>query len=135
MKLACARIVTGDVRRLARFYEEVTGSSAVGSEEYVEIRTSGASLAICSASAVNQFGPFGAAPGENRSLVLDFEVDDVDREHARLAKTLRDCDWVMSPTTQPWGNRATSFRDPDGNVVNLFAVVRGTRCWRRRFCH
>jgi uncharacterized glyoxalase superfamily protein PhnB len=133
MKLAYARIVTADVRRLARFYEEVTGLSAVGSEEYVEIRTPGAALAICSASAVNQFGPFGAAPGANRSLVLDFEVDDVDVEHARLSKTVRD--WLMSPTTQPWGNRATAFRDPDGNVVNLFAVARSRACWRRRFCH
>jgi hypothetical protein len=27
------------------------------------------------------------------------------------------------PTTMPWGNLALLFRDPDGNLVNLFAPV------------
>ncbi len=26
-------------------------------------------------------------------------------------------------TTMPWGNRALLFRDPDGNLVNLFTPV------------
>jgi hypothetical protein len=27
---------------------------------------------------------------------------------------------VLEPTTMPWGNRSLLFRDPDGNLVNLF---------------
>jgi hypothetical protein len=27
---------------------------------------------------------------------------------------------VTEPTTMPWGNRALLFRDPDGNLINLF---------------
>ena len=30
---------------------------------------------------------------------------------------------VTPPTTMPWGNRALLFRDPDGNLVNLFTPV------------
>ena len=32
-------------------------------------------------------------------------------------------DVVQEPTTQPWGNRSLLFRDPDGNLVNLFTPV------------
>jgi len=28
---------------------------------------------------------------------------------------------VLPPSTMPWGNRSTLFRDPDGNLVNLFS--------------
>jgi len=27
----------------------------------------------------------------------------------------------MPPTTQPWGNRSMVFRDPVGNLVNVFS--------------
>jgi len=30
---------------------------------------------------------------------------------------------VQKPTTMPWGNRSILFRDPDGNLVNLFTPV------------
>ncbi|MDF2716435.1 MAG: glyoxalase, partial [Paenibacillus sp.] len=48
-------------------------------------------------------------------------VDDVEAEYARL-KLFVD-DWVKEPTTMPWGNRTALFRDPDGNLVNLFEPV------------
>jgi len=32
---------------------------------------------------------------------------------------------VQPPTQQPWGNRAMLFRDPDGNLINMFATPRG----------
>jgi hypothetical protein len=31
---------------------------------------------------------------------------------------------VLPPTDLPWGNRAMLFRDPDGNLINMFAVMR-----------
>jgi catechol 2,3-dioxygenase-like lactoylglutathione lyase family enzyme len=30
---------------------------------------------------------------------------------------------VTEPATMPWGNRSFLFRDPDGNLVNLFTPV------------
>jgi uncharacterized glyoxalase superfamily protein PhnB len=119
MKLAAARIVTNDVSALARFYQRVTGVMPVGSDEYVELRMAGVRLAICSEMAVRMFGARSAASAANRSLILAFEVTDVDAERARLDGVV--VDWVLEPTTQPWGNRSMLFRDPDGNLVNLFA--------------
>ena len=30
--------------------------------------------------------------------------------------------WVQEPTNQPWGNRSMLFRDPDGNLINLYST-------------
>jgi uncharacterized glyoxalase superfamily protein PhnB len=59
------------------------------------------------------------APSANRSLVLDFEVENVDAHHARLKGSISE--WVLAPTDMPWGNRAMLFRDPDGNLINFFS--------------
>jgi hypothetical protein len=39
MKLASTRLVTNDVRALARFYAAITGFRPVGIENYVELET------------------------------------------------------------------------------------------------
>jgi uncharacterized glyoxalase superfamily protein PhnB len=57
--------------------------------------------------------------GSNDSLIIEFLVPDVDADFARLQVALENI--VLEPTTMPWGNRSTLFRDPDGNLVNLFS--------------
>jgi catechol 2,3-dioxygenase-like lactoylglutathione lyase family enzyme len=61
------------------------------------------------------------APAANHSVILDFEVADVDRERSRLAPLVDT--FVLEPTNQPWGNRSMLFRDPDGNLINFFAPI------------
>ncbi len=120
MNLKQSRLVTEDVQRLTRFYEGVTGAKAeVLSNGYVEFqRTPCAGLAITAASATRAYGDGVLAPSANRSLVLDFEVEDVDAHYARLKDSISE--WVLAPTNMPWGNRSMLFRDPDGNLVNFF---------------
>jgi uncharacterized glyoxalase superfamily protein PhnB len=67
------------------------------------------------------YGARAALPASNRSVVLDFEVRDVDAERDRLASLVPS--FVLEPTTQPWGNRSALLRDPDGNLINLFSLV------------
>lgn len=118
MKLAYTRLVTDDVAALAAFYEALTGMSPVGSDDYVEFRLPGAYLAICSrgSAAFMHGGTWQAAA--NRSAILEFEVDDLDAERARVDGLVTD--WIQQPKTMPWGNRSMLFRDPDQNTVNLF---------------
>jgi len=122
MKLAHARIVTNDVPRLTRFYREVTGMTPKGDDIYVEFHASELALAISSQKVLERYGAGATLPASNRSMILDFEVADVDRERTRLASIVGE--FVLEPTTQPWGNRSMLFRDPDGNLINMFAVVR-----------
>jgi len=62
--------------------------------------------------------------GANQSVMLEFQVPEVDQEYARLKRLNLEIDWVMPPTTFPWGNRSIYFRDPEGNMVNLYSVVK-----------
>jgi uncharacterized glyoxalase superfamily protein PhnB len=124
MNLKQARLVTDDVQKLTSFYEKLTGATAeIISSGYVEFQHSPCSgLAITSAAAAEVYGEGVLASGANRSLVLDFEVGDVDTHYTRLKDSV--AEWVQPPTDQPWGNRAMLFRDPDGNLVNMFTVKR-----------
>ena len=54
-------------------------------------------------------------------MIVEFLVADVDAEFARLRNGLSDV--VTEPRDMPWGNRTLLFRDPDGNLVNLFTPV------------
>ena len=122
MKLISIRMITADVARLVTFYEKVTGVAAVwGNELFAEIPTPVGTLAIGSDKTVPLFGAGSAEPGANRSAIVEFLVDDVDAEYERLRADVGEI--VTTPTTMPWGNRALVFRDPDGNLVNLFTPV------------
>lgn len=122
MRLAQARLVTADVQALSRFYESVLGVAAIGSEDYIEFRGPGSALAISSKRSVDLFNAGAAEPAANRSVILDFQVDDVDQERARLAALVEQ--FVLEPTDQPWGSRSMLFRDPDGNLINFFSPIR-----------
>lgn len=120
MNFASVRIITDDVDRLAGFYERVTGTPAARpAPVFAEFRTAAGTLAIASPATVGPLGDRAPRAGTNRSLIVEFQVDDVDAEFARLRDSLDDI--VLEPTTMPWGNRSTIFGDPDGNLVNLFS--------------
>lgn len=122
MRFVSTRVITADVKQLVTFYEMVTGIAANwGNELFAEIPTAVGALAIGSEKTVPLFGAGSAEPAANRTAIFEFIVDDVDAEWARLRGHLADV--VIEPTTMPWGNRALLFRDPDGNLVNLFTPV------------
>ena len=93
----------------------------LGNELFAEIPTTVGTLAIGSEKTVPLFGLGSAEAAANRSAIIEFIVEDVDAEYGRLRERLNDV--VTEPTTLPWGNRALLFRDPDGNLVNLFTPV------------
>jgi predicted enzyme related to lactoylglutathione lyase len=122
MDFVSIRIITGDVARLVAFYEKVTGVQANWStEDFAELRTTCATLAIGSTRTVPLFAPGAARPADNHTVIIEFLVDDVDGVHQNLAGFVED--FVNEPTTMPWGNRSLLFRDPDGNLVNFFTPV------------
>ncbi|MER7700427.1 VOC family protein [Streptomyces sp. NPDC096095] len=122
MNLVSIRVITDDVARLVDFYERATGVRASRpTEDFAELRTASGTLAIGSTRTVPLFAPGSAAPADNRSVIIEFLVDDVDSLHRRLTGFV--ADFVKEPTTMPWGNRALLVRDPDGNLVNFFTPV------------
>ena len=119
MQYASTRIITADVAALTEFYERLTGEPAIRrGEVFSQFQWPGRELAIGAESTVAIVGPDVAEPASNRSLLVEFLVDDVDAEYARLSDWVTD--FVNTPTTMPWGNRSLLLRDPDGNLINLF---------------
>jgi predicted enzyme related to lactoylglutathione lyase len=126
MNLRQTRLITNDLPRLTRFYESVTGATAMPvTGTYVEFNHDACEgLAIADVTALLAYPDNIAEPAANRSTILDFQVEDVDAEYERLKGEV--AEWVQLPKTMPWGNRAMLFRDPDGNLVNVFAPARAT---------
>ncbi|MCS6559758.1 VOC family protein [Curtobacterium flaccumfaciens] len=119
MSFASVRIITDDLEGMVAFYERVTGQPAERpAPVFAQFTGPGGTLAIASTATVAMLS--GAlTPATNRSVLIEFEVADVDGDFAGLQ--LGSDDVVLEPTTMPWGNRSALVRDPDGNVVNLFS--------------
>lgn len=124
MNLVSIRIITEDIKNLVKFYEQVTAMSAIQyTEDFAELKTVSGTLAIGSTRTLQFFGGKDVAKAaQNRSVIIEFKVNNVDDDYERLAAFLEPY-IVQKPTTMPWGNRSFLFRDTDGNLVNLFTPV------------
>jgi predicted enzyme related to lactoylglutathione lyase len=122
MNFISVRVIASDVSRLVAFYETVTGLAATRyTEDFAELATPVGALAIGSERTVALFGVGSARAADNHSCIIEFRVDDIDKEYKRLENVVSD--FVQKPTTMPWGNRSMLFRDPDGNLINFFTPV------------
>jgi predicted enzyme related to lactoylglutathione lyase len=124
MNLISIRIITEDVKKLVKFYEQVTGLSAIQyTDDFAELRTNAATLAIGSTRTLQFFGGDEVAKAaQNQTAIIEFIVKDVENDYKRLEDFLQSY-IVQKPITMPWGNKSILFRDPDGNLVNLFSPV------------
>ena len=118
MDLVSVRIITADLHPMVSFYEQVTGVQASWlAPVFAELRFPSCTLALGDASTAALFND-AARPAANLTSIIEWIVDDVDAEFARLQPVVTR--WEQEPTLMPWGNRSILFRDPDGNLVNLF---------------
>src|ERR1700678_1163390 len=121
MKFASTRLIASDIKAMTDFYELVTGQRAEWlAPVFAEIVTPSATLAIGSAETVALFKEGSAEPAANRTAIIEFQVDDVDAEFARLKDKV---EVVHEPKMMPWGNRASPFRDPEGTLVGMSTRV------------
>jgi predicted enzyme related to lactoylglutathione lyase len=123
MNLVSIRIITDNLEPLVSFYENISGLSATRfGDVFAELSTPACTLAIGSTRTLKMFHAEGVLyPAQNRSAIIEFLVEDVDKEFVRLQEYV--ADFLQEPTTMPWGNRSLLFQDPDGNLVNLFTPV------------
>ena len=129
MKFASIRLIAADIQRMVSFYELVTDRSAVWlAPVFAEIVMPGATLAIGSAETGRLWQEDSAEPGANRTAYLEFQVEDIDAEYARLKDKVT---LVHELKTMPWGNKTFQFRDPEGTAVSLYMPA--TEEARKRF--
>jgi catechol 2,3-dioxygenase-like lactoylglutathione lyase family enzyme len=124
-RFAYACVVTPQIGRMAEFYREVLSSEPDwNGADYAEFATGPGIFCLWSLEAYTQVAGAEARPSiGSGGTMLEFEIDDVDADYARLGQSLH-IEFIIPPTTMEWGNRSIYFRDPDGNLVNLFSPPR-----------
>lgn len=109
MKLCGVCVLTDNVPRLARFYEQVLCCPPEG--DAVHVSFSAAQLAV--------WNPGDVTVSPHKTASLMFYVDDAEGEYRRLGALGLGIRFQSAPTSKPWGVRSFSFLDPDGNEVNF----------------
>jgi catechol 2,3-dioxygenase-like lactoylglutathione lyase family enzyme len=72
MNFVSTRIITGDIKRLVHFYEQVTGTSlTMHSEDFAELHTPSATLAFGSTRTLQLFGGEVARPADNHTAIIE----------------------------------------------------------------
>ena len=115
-------IFVRDMAAMRRFYEGVLCFSLTRelSAGWIEYQIGGNTLALSRPGRTAKDAP---TPKGSASLQLAFKVavDDVDRCADEL--TRRGVDMLEPPTNQPFGHRTLFFRDPDGNLLEVYAEI------------
>jgi catechol 2,3-dioxygenase-like lactoylglutathione lyase family enzyme len=124
-KLIYACVLTRDIERLNAFYRDVLQLEPRSRDAYREFQTQPGIFSLWSLDEFEQITGTAAHDAlASGSVMLEFEVEDVDREYERLRKMDEPrIEFVLQPTTLAWGNRSIYFRDADGNLVNFFTRV------------
>jgi uncharacterized glyoxalase superfamily protein PhnB len=122
MKLALVTIVTANLESMRTFYQQVLQvEPQISRGNYVEFPLEAGTLALWRQSEWEAFGITPMRGAANQSVLIEFEVEDVESEYARMKRL--PMAWVQELTTQPWGHRAFYLRDPDGNILNVHTVL------------
>ena len=77
-------LVTRDVMQLASFYADLLEGSVEGTETFAFVHMPGALLSVFHLDGMDQMAPGSMAAAGSGAVVLEFQVDDVDRLHAAL---------------------------------------------------
>jgi len=125
VELVQSRIITDNVARVAAFYAALVAAPVALNDYYVEVPTGAMSVGFSRRGFTEHKENAVARPARRGEVILDFAADDVDGEYPRIQAL--GVTWVMPPSTQPWGSRSMSFRDPGGNLINVFSPGPGLR--------
>jgi catechol 2,3-dioxygenase-like lactoylglutathione lyase family enzyme len=125
VRLIYSCVLTRDIDSMDRFYRAILQLEPSSRPGYREFPTKPGVFSLWSFDEYQQITGVDAVQGpKGGSVMLEFQVDDVDAEYARLhASSDTTIEFVLEPTTLEWGNRSIYFRDPDGNLINFFTPV------------
>jgi lactoylglutathione lyase len=127
MRLTNVRILVRDYETSFRFWRDTVGLPVRDGDDdgpYAEFETGDATLAIFTAAQMsNTTGVTSGRGGRGADdLMVVLQVDDVDASVRDLEQ--RGVRFASQPTDQPdWGIRVAHFRDPDGNLAELFTPL------------
>ena len=115
-------IFVRDMGAMRRFYEDILGLSLLRelSPSWIEYRIGDNTLALARPRLTAADAP---TPNGSASLQLAFKVSALEVDQCADELVRRGVDLLSPPTDQTFGHRTLFFRDPDGNLLEMFAEI------------
>jgi catechol 2,3-dioxygenase-like lactoylglutathione lyase family enzyme len=128
LRHAYNRLLVADFRASFLFYRDVLGFTPTwGNEEdvYADFETGGTTLALFRRDLMAQTVGTSEKPAvvdSQDKIALIFTVEDVDATYTQLQT--KGIAFVTAPRDRAeWGIRTAHFRDPDGNLLEIFSPL------------
>lgn len=111
-----------DMDAMRRFYEDVLGFVLTKdlSSSWLEYNIGGTVLALARPMLIPNDTP---TPTGNASLQLAFKVSPAEVDQCATELAQHNAIIVSPPTDRPFGHRTLFFRDPDGNLLEIYAEI------------
>jgi len=111
-----------DMAAMRRFYEGILGFPLVRelSPRWLEYRVGDNTLALARPSLTAADAP---TPDGSASLQLAFKVSPPEVDQCADELVRQGVSLLSPPTDQAFGHRTLFFRDPDGNLLEVFAEI------------
>lgn len=125
MDFHAVRLLVNDFQQSLTFYRDVLGFSEWHNDEQEYAYFEEKQLALFSRSKITDVIDEEETANEAvySKFLLQFEVDDVDETYRSLVN--KGVTFINLPHDQAaWGSRVSHLRDPDGNVIELYQVIR-----------
>lgn len=125
-KISLVTIWTDNMEPMKKFYNDVMGFDIINDmENYVEFKNEGVRFALCERKVMAGFSDEynDKVNGQRFELAFPCEsIGDVDKSYAILLD--KGAIGVKSPQNMPWNQRTALFKDPDGNIHELFCDLK-----------
>jgi catechol 2,3-dioxygenase-like lactoylglutathione lyase family enzyme len=115
-------IFVRDMAAMRSFYEDILGFPLLRelSPGWIEYRLGDNTLALAKPSLTAADAP---TPNGSASLQLAFKVSAPEVDQCADELVRHGLDLLSPPTDRPFGHRTLFFRDPDGNLLEVFAEI------------